>query len=52
MENLNFRHICIADPVTGVIVHSLGHKKYPCPPRVPSKRFELFKKVYGAVPDN
>ena len=47
LENLNFRHICVADPATGVIVHSVGDAKFPCPPRVPEKRFNLFKKVYS-----
>ncbi len=47
MENLKFRHICIADPATGVILQTVGPAMYPCPSKVPEKRFDLFKKVYS-----
>jgi signal transduction histidine kinase/ActR/RegA family two-component response regulator len=45
MENLSFRHICVAKAATGEVVESLGPARHPCPKTVPAKRFALFKSV-------
>ncbi len=47
LESLNFRHICIADPATGVVVYWLDDAKIPCPTKFPAKQFDTFRKVYS-----
>jgi hypothetical protein len=45
MDNLNFRHICVANFADGRMIHSLGPKALPCPPAIPKKRLMVFKSV-------
>lgn len=45
LENLHFRHLCIADLETGKIVRGLGRRPYPCPDAVPAERFAFFKET-------
>lgn len=46
-DNLNIRHICVAESATGKILQSLHANGPVCPPIVPSKRFEWMKEQLG-----
>jgi len=43
--NLSFRHICIAEEVTGKVVEEVSPVALPCPDKVPEKRLHLFAKM-------
>lgn len=45
LQNLSFRHLCIADAKTGRVMASVGPQQNPCPAKVPAKRMELFEKL-------
>ena len=45
VNNLNFRHFCIADLVTGKVIESAGPENAPCPLTVPPKRLKYFKNL-------
>jgi len=45
LQNLSFRHLCIADAKSGKIMASIGPDDVPCPANIPAKRFELFSKI-------
>lgn len=48
LENLNFRHVCIADARSGKVLVSYQAAPSPCPEVVPKKRFAAFLSL--AVP--
>lgn len=41
-QGLNFRHICVADPHTGKVVHSYLARDFECPDVIPPARLEMF----------
>lgn len=43
LTNLNFRHICIADPISGRVLSGYGELIAKCPKIVPPKRLAMFK---------
>ncbi len=43
--NLSFRHICIAEEATGVVVAEVSPVALPCPEMVPDKRMYLFARM-------
>ena len=43
--NLSFRHICIADEVSGEVVSEVSPVALPCPKYVPDKRLYLFARM-------
>ena len=45
IENLHFRHFCVADFATGAVTNSAGPVKSPCPKVTPAKRFKFFKSL-------
>lgn len=42
LENLGFRHICVAEISTRKVVRFIGGPEHPCPDIVPKARFEFF----------
>ncbi|MEM1300315.1 MAG: cache domain-containing protein, partial [Pseudomonadota bacterium] len=49
-RNLSFRHICVADSVTGVVRSSYLTEEAPCPAEVPAKRLALFRELAASSP--
>ena len=45
LEDLNFVHLCVAEATTGRIAGGIFPDEFPCPERVPEKRFEVFKSL-------
>jgi signal transduction histidine kinase len=45
LENLSFRHLCIADARTGEMVAAIGPKNKPCPANVPAKRLKVINEI-------
>lgn len=51
LKALSFRHICVADPDTGVVKQAVLTERAPCPAVVPAERLAMFREMTrdGAV---
>ncbi|HAA91219.1 MAG TPA: hypothetical protein DCE33_02150, partial [Rhodospirillaceae bacterium] len=45
LQNLSFRHLCIADAKSGKLVASISSETTPCPSKFPDERFALFTQI-------
>ncbi len=45
LENIGFRHLCVADRTTGRVTRAFGLRQFPCPPRVPAERLAMFNDI-------
>ena len=44
-RNLHFRHICVADPITGEVLREALAEANPCPARIPADRLAMFREL-------
>ena len=43
--NLNFRHICIVEEITGRVIETVSLDALACPEKIPDKRMRLFSRM-------